>query len=56
MNLEKRKEAFVKCGLFITRHFNGNYEEKEKSLHQGLTQLIEGALIYNGWFIKIFVE
>ena len=56
MNLEKRKEAFVKCGLFITRHFNGNYEEKEKSLHQGLTELIEGAYIYNGWFIKVFVE
>lgn len=56
MNLEKRKEAFVKCGLFITRHFNANWDEKEKPLHEGLNQLIQGALIYNGWFIKEFVE
>ena len=56
MNLEKRKAGFVKCGMFITRHFNGNYEEKEKSLHEGLNKLIESAYIYNGWFIKDFVE
>ena len=56
MNLETRKEAFVKCGLFIKRHFNGNWEENEKSLHEGLNQLIATALTYNGWFIKDFVE
>ena len=56
MNLEKRKSAFVKCGLFIKRHFNANWDEKEKGLHEGLNQLIQGALIYNGWFIKEFVE
>ena len=56
MNLEQRKAAFVKCGLFIKRHFNGNYQENEKSLHEGLNQLIQSAYIYNGWFIKQFVE
>lgn len=56
MNLEKRKEAFVKCGLFIKRHFNGNYDDKEKPLHEGLNQLITSAYTYNGWFIKEFVE
>ena len=56
MNLETRKEAFVKCGLFIKRHFNANWDEKEKGLHEGLDQLIDTALIYNGWFIKDFVK
>ncbi len=56
MNLEQRKAAFVKCGLFIKRHFNGNYDGSEKSLHDGLNQLIQSAYIYNGWFIKDFVE
>ncbi len=56
MNLEQRKAAFVKCGLFIKRHFNANWEEKEKGLHEGLNKLIEGAFVYNGWFIKEFVE
>lgn len=56
MNLETRKAAFVKCGLFIKQHFNGNWDEKEKGLHQGLDQLIDTALIYNGWFIKDFVK
>jgi hypothetical protein len=56
MNLEQRKRAFVKCGLFITRHFNANWDEKEKGLHEGLNQLIESAYLYNGWFIKEFVE
>lgn len=56
MNLEQRKEAFVKSGLFIKRHFSENWDEKEKGLHEGLSKLIETALIYNGWFIKEFVE
>jgi hypothetical protein len=56
MNLEQRKRAFVKCGLFIKRHFNGNWDEKEKGLHEGLAKLIDGVFIYNGWFIKEFVE
>ena len=56
MNLEQRKEAFVKCGLFIKRHFEGNWAEKEKTLHEGLNQLISSAYTYNGWFIKEFVE
>ncbi len=56
MNLEQRKRAFVKCGLFISRHFNSNWDEKEKGLHEGLDQLIQSALIYNGWFIKEFVQ
>ncbi|MBP7808703.1 MAG: acyl-CoA reductase [Bacteroidia bacterium] len=56
MNLETRKAAFVKCGLFIKQHFNDNWDEKEKGLHQGLDQLIDTALIYNGWFIKDFVK
>lgn len=61
MNLEKRKEAFVKCGLFINRHFsdpegNRGWEEKERPLHEALNQLIAGAYVYNGWFIKEFVE
>jgi hypothetical protein len=56
MNLEQRKRAFVKCGLFISRHFNSNWDEKEKGLHEGLGQLIQSAYIYNGWFIKEFVE
>lgn len=61
MNLEQRKEAFVKCGLFIKRHFsdpegNRGWDEKERPLHEGLNQLIAGAYIYNGWFIKEFVE
>jgi hypothetical protein len=56
MNLEQRKAAFVKCGLFITRHFNANWDEKEKGLHEGLNQLIQSAYVYNGWFIKEFVE
>ena len=56
MNLEQRKEAFVKCGLFIKGHFNGNWEPGEKGLHEGLNHLIASALTYNGWFIKEFVE
>ncbi len=61
MNLEQRKEAFVKCGLFINRHFsdpenNRGWDEKERPLHEGLNQLIAGANVYNGWFIKEFVE
>lgn len=56
MNLEQRKAAFVKCGLFITRHFNANWDEKEKGLHEGLNHLIQSAYVYNGWFIKEFVE
>ncbi|MBK7667134.1 MAG: hypothetical protein IPJ32_07120 [Sphingobacteriaceae bacterium] len=56
MNLETRKAAFVKCGLFIKQHFNDNWDEKEKGLHQGLDQLIDTALIYNGWFVKDFVK
>jgi hypothetical protein len=56
MNLEERKDAFVKCSLFIKRHFNQNWDEKEKVLHEGLNQLIQTAHIYNGWFIKDFVE
>ena len=56
MNLEQRKEAFVKCGLFIKRHFDENWAEKEKTLHEGLNQLISSAYTYNGWFIKEFVE
>jgi hypothetical protein len=42
--------------LFIKRHFNGKWEEKEKGLHEGLNKLIEGAFVYNGWFIKDYVE
>ena len=61
MNLEQRKRAFVKCGLFIKRHFsdpdsNRGWDEKERPLHEGLNQLIVGAKVYNGWFIKEFVE
>ncbi len=56
MNLETRKAAFVKCGMFIKQYFNDNWDEKEKGLHEGLNKLIETALIYNGWFIKEFVE
>jgi hypothetical protein len=56
MNLEERKAAFVKCGLFIERHFNQNWLEKEKQLHDGLEHLIQTALVYNGWFIRSFVE
>jgi hypothetical protein len=56
MNLEQRKEAFVKCGLFIKRHFNENWEPNENGLHEGLDHLIASAHTYNGWFIKEFVE
>lgn len=56
MNLETRKAAFVKCGVFIKQHFNENWQENEKTLHEGLAQLIDTALIYNGWFIKDFVK
>lgn len=56
MNLEQRKAAFVKCGLFIKHHFDGHWEAKEKGLHEGLNKLIDSALVYNGWFIKEFVE
>lgn len=61
MNLKQRKEAFVKCGLFINRHFIGldnisAWEKKETPLHHGLNQLITSAFTYNGWFIKEFVE
>lgn len=56
MNLEQRKAAFVKCGLFIKRHFNGNWDGKEKGLHEGLDKLVQTALVYNGWFIKEFVD
>ena len=42
--------------MFIKRHFKANYDEKEKSLHEGLSQLIQSAHIYNGWFIKEFIE
>jgi hypothetical protein len=56
MNLEQRKAAFVKCGLFMERHFNQNWQANEKQLHEGLEHLIQTALIYNGWFIREFVE
>jgi hypothetical protein len=56
MNLEQRKAAFVKCGMFMERHFNQNWQQKEKQLHEGLDHLIQTALIYNGWFIRPFVE
>jgi hypothetical protein len=56
MNLEQRKAAFVKCGMFIERHFNQNWHQNEKQLHEGLDHLIQTALIYNGWFIRPFVE
>src|ERR1041384_4690290 len=56
MNLEQRKSAFVKCGLFIERHFNQNWVQNEKHLHEGLDHLIQTAFTYNGWFIRPFVE
>ena len=56
MNLEQRKAAFVKCGLFIERHFNQNWQQNEKQLHEGLEHLIQPAFTYNGWFIRTFVE
>jgi len=56
MNLEQRAAAFVKCGLFIERHFNQNWDQNEKQLHEGLEHLIQTAFTYNGWFIRPFVE
>src|SRR5688572_7532172 len=56
MNLKQRTEAFIGCGLFIQRHFNNNWKEEEKGLHEGLDHLMELAYTYNGWFIKPFIE
>ncbi len=57
MNIKQRINAFVQTGLFIKRHFNSDLRiESEKTLHEGLNNLVEMAYLYNGWFIKDFVE
>lgn len=57
MNLKQRTFAFVETGLFINRHFDKNqWIEKEKNLHEGLNHLIDTAFVYNGWFIRPFIE
>jgi len=55
MILKERIEAFVKAGLFIKQHFNGD-NKAETALHQGLDKVIELAYHYNGWFSPIFVK
>ena len=50
MNIKQREQAFVQLGLFINRHFNNNWLEKEERFHNDLNQLIDIAYSYNGWF------
>jgi hypothetical protein len=57
MDKKQRINAFVKCGLFIKKHFNlTEWSENEKALHEGLNYLIETAYTFNGWFTKEFVQ
>ncbi len=56
MTLKQRKDAFIQLGLFISRHFSNTRLEKEEKFHNDLTQLIEIAYSYNGWFTPDNVE
>lgn len=56
MTLKQRTQAFVQVGLFINRHYNGQYQANETQLHQGLDKIIETAHVYNNWFIPKFVN
>ncbi len=50
MTLEHRKQAFLKLGLFINRHFLDVWELKEERFNNDLKALTEIAYSYNGWF------
>lgn len=56
MTLKQRTDAFVQMGLFITRHYNGQYQPNETQLHLGLDKIIETVHVYNNWFIPKFVN
>ncbi|MCC6371557.1 MAG: acyl-CoA reductase [Bacteroidia bacterium] len=56
MTLKQRIDAFTKVGLFINRHFSGEYVGSEAVLHEGLNKVIDAAGIYNNWFIPKYVN
>lgn len=50
MTLKQRKQAFVQLGLFINRHFEGQWPENEGRFHNDLNSVTHVAFTYNGWF------
>ncbi len=54
MNLNNRKEAFVKLGQFLTKYTAKNplYTDDENVFVSQLDQAITAAIIHNGWFTK----
>lgn len=50
MTLQLRIQAFVQLGKFINEHFINQPQSKHAKFHADLTQLIDIAYQYNGWF------
>lgn len=43
-------------GAFIERHYQKQWKDDEKQLHEGLESLVQTAFVYNGWFIPEFTN
>lgn len=56
MTLENRKQAFLKLGLFINRHYSNTWDAKEERFHKDLQELTNIAYSYNGWFTPQSIE
>ncbi|HLS30824.1 MAG TPA: acyl-CoA reductase [Flavobacteriaceae bacterium] len=54
MNLNNRKQAFIKLGKFLKEYTSStpNFSKPEKEKVQLLDETISNAIVHNGWFTK----